>query len=357
MKATYNGWEIDGTPEEIAEVIGAGRQEQQHRAEPEEVEEPIRVAQSFPVRAQHTGKHKHWTSEDDALVLENYGSKGTKVIAKQIGRTMKAVRVRFALLSKKAPVVSKKAAPVKKQTGNSGEPWTAKEDAVLRQMYARGTDRKEVAIALGRTVGAVAVHAVKLGVHRAELSAKESRIRKGQGHEWTKEDDAVLKSEFERQKPHQGNAHVFNEYIAKRLGRTPKSVNVRRTLKGLVIWKRKGLAKKAVRETSTLASIPATTSTISTVYSQPFPVQKKDVSALEFKEAKVDAPLVESVLKHMIKMGTRLNYPNAGYLLGAETVQQFRDWMVEVIARSDKLSAHFGVANKFKTDGKEIWYG
>jgi hypothetical protein len=49
-------------------------------------------------------------------------------------------------------------------TRNSGKPWTAEDDATLRELAGENTPTRVIGLKLGRTASAVYSHASKLGV-------------------------------------------------------------------------------------------------------------------------------------------------------------------------------------------------
>ncbi len=130
-----------------------------------------------------------WSPREDAYLRRNYGKVSADELAKRLGRTMCAIRLRAQLVG----------------IAERHPRWTPKEDQVLRTSY--GKVRPAIlAGTLGRPVGSVHNRAHDLGL---------TRHRTYSWRAWTPEEDRVLRDNYGNRLPRQ---------IAKMLGRTRSSV-------------------------------------------------------------------------------------------------------------------------------------
>lgn len=72
----------------------------------------------------------------------------------------------------------------------------------------------------------------------------------------------------------------------------------------------------------------------------------------------VDQVIVESVIKNTIRRNAEMTYLNTGYAFGIDSVRDWMDFIGDFMARSGRISEYFNVPNKFvKTSNHGIKYG
>lgn len=93
-----------------------------------------------------------WSDWDDAQLTRTYGTISAATIAANLSRAVTSIYARAQILG-----LSEAAAP----------PWDEWEDAQLAAGYARGVPAQQLAVMIGRTLGATATRACNLGMRHA----------------------------------------------------------------------------------------------------------------------------------------------------------------------------------------------
>ena len=121
---------------------------------------------------------KRWTPEEDAIIAERYPIGSWRGAAKHlVGRTQHAIQRRASILGIRL------AGPTIRTNS-----WTEKEDRAIRECYPNGGAPKAAMSLSGRTPGAIACRASRLGVrtlHRGDARPL-----------WTREDDELLRQHY-----------------------------------------------------------------------------------------------------------------------------------------------------------------
>lgn len=174
MKATNNeGWEFEGTAEEILQVLG--QKQQQTVTKQKQVFLPQR-----PVTVKKSNKAPNWTPEEDERLRKLYFSMTSFAVAKAMGRTWNAVMKRAQILGlrKIAPrQPSKKVGHItyvgkSAKRPNQFKVWTQQEDAQLLALAAQGMSWSTIGKQMGRSKWSVKSRLVELrrrGVVKAEV--------------------------------------------------------------------------------------------------------------------------------------------------------------------------------------------
>lgn len=166
MKATINGIEVEGTPEELAEfIVGQGAVQRKVT----NTNATVVMRSSIPVSSRRRGPRQKWTAQENAYVLENYDRLGYKRIAKELGRGDGAVRVHMSLLRQVSS--SRRRSSSRKVFPRGAREWTSEEIAVMQQQKpALLKDRKTrtktlriLAKQFNRTKKAVTIRANMMG--------------------------------------------------------------------------------------------------------------------------------------------------------------------------------------------------
>jgi hypothetical protein len=141
---------------------------------------------------------RRYSSADDALLRDRWAASDVGALAQRLGRSPDALRVHAEALGLHRPRRRRR--------------WSAAEDATVRDGYTGGqTCRRIAAMLPGRTPGAVAARARKLGLSTYARA-------------WTAQEDARLRTLAARCSPTD---------IARSLGRTPEAVRLRGRLLAL----------------------------------------------------------------------------------------------------------------------------
>jgi Zn-dependent peptidase ImmA (M78 family) len=136
-----------------------------------------------------------WSDDEIALIKKLYAEKPTKELAKQLGRSLPAVRYRAHMLG------------LKRKIQYEGR-WTPEDIALLKELYPE-CPLGEIAKRLGRTVNAVANRAHQLGIKRKSYLDKL----------WTAEELQLLSQLYP--------THEGIQNIAERIGRSPAMVRAK----------------------------------------------------------------------------------------------------------------------------------
>ena len=133
-----------------------------------------------------------WSDDDIELLKKFYAEKPTEELAKQLGRSLPAVRYRAYRLG------------LKRKIQYEGR-WTPEDIALLKELYPE-CPIPEIAKKLGRTVNAVKNRAHQLGIKRKNYLDEF----------WTAEELQLLRQLYP--------AHEDIKDIAERIGRSPAMV-------------------------------------------------------------------------------------------------------------------------------------
>jgi predicted transcriptional regulator len=142
-----------------------------------------------------------WSDDEIELVKKLYAEKPTKELAKQLGRTLAAVKHRAHVLGLKRKI-------------RYEAHWTPEDIAVLKELYPT-CPIGEIAKKLGRTVTAVRSRAIQLGIKRKSYLEKV----------WTAEELQLLRELYP--------THEDIQDIAERIGRSPSAVRGKANYLGL----------------------------------------------------------------------------------------------------------------------------
>lgn len=174
---------IDGSPEEIREVLGnlqahsaivideAPSLSPVHRKHAENLmkaaEHTRHFTKKFPSRISYRGgmRHKEWTKEDDKFLLENYKTMSKGKLAKMLDRTKKAVFSRKTILNGQTPKSFKK----------YGREWSDEEVEFLRSNVGK-ISLKEMEKKLHRSYVMISIKLKKLGIPQRKV---KTAARKG----------------------------------------------------------------------------------------------------------------------------------------------------------------------------------
>jgi len=136
-----------------------------------------------------------WSDDEIQLLKKQYAEKPTEELAKQLGRSLPAVRYRAHMLG------------LKRKIQYEGR-WTPEDMALLKELYPECTVG-EIAKRLGRTVNTVANRAHQLGIKRKSWCDKL----------WTAEELQLLRELYP--------THEDIQDIAERIGRSPAMVRAK----------------------------------------------------------------------------------------------------------------------------------
>lgn len=188
MKATIQGIQVEGTPEELAEFI---------RANPTS---PRALSVVQPVKRKYT-KHTY--------------------------------------ISVPVPMTGMRTRKIRKG-GMRFKPWTAQEDQFMRENYAV-IGGKKCAKALRRTIGAIKVHACNLGIKSGKHLRLEKRKHKVFSHgmrAWSEEELAELKLLRPQLESDRATRRQTLKDFAQRHNRTVKGVTVRANTAGYSLYRK-----------------------------------------------------------------------------------------------------------------------
>lgn len=104
MKALMNGIEIEGTPKEIAELV-FGKQVFHPLQEAFKNDSKRKKVHKRPKSKSKPNLNKPYTSMEDALIKDKYPVMDTRKLAKLLGRSYGAVRMRAGKLNVYKPEV------------------------------------------------------------------------------------------------------------------------------------------------------------------------------------------------------------------------------------------------------------
>jgi hypothetical protein len=83
-----------------------------------------------------------------------------------------------------------------------------------------------------------------------------------------------------------------------------------------------------------------------------FQAKKRVTEMPKLRSAKVAQELIESVLQHVANTKGTLRLAPDGQMFGFEYVKEWQDFCIELLQISPALSAHFGIQNKWKLEGR-----
>lgn len=154
---------------------------------------------------------RRWEETEEEFIRSHWGQSSDRDMAEALSRTEVAVTSRRAALrllrSEKGP------------KDGSMRPWSQQDDASIREMFAADCSDEDMAIALGRTIGAVAQRRSSLRLLRHGLPERLG------GNGWTDEQDMVLSYLFRQGKK--------DEQIGKAMDKTAAAIKDRRQTLGL----------------------------------------------------------------------------------------------------------------------------
>ena len=155
-----------------------------------------------------------WTGDEDAFIEARWGSWTDREIARALGRTEVGVTSRRGALRF-----------LRAQTGDKGEGtrhWAQEEDEMLSRLFEAGEGDREIAVTLGRTMGAVAQRRSALGLRRIDQPPDLVAVSA-----WAADDDDALGWMFR---------HGWSdERIGESMERTATAVKDRR--QSLSLWR------------------------------------------------------------------------------------------------------------------------
>jgi len=114
-----------------------------------------------------------WTEEEKSLLRRIYGTMSVAEVAERVGRSVSAVARRAGMFG---------------LTKNFGSPWSAEEDSLLTRLHAEGKGYAEIGRQLERTATSVGTRAAKLGL----TVTQPMRVR------WSAREQAVLRELYGR---------------------------------------------------------------------------------------------------------------------------------------------------------------
>jgi hypothetical protein len=173
MKATINGIEVEGTPEELAEFIVGQPAQPVQRQSAMPVSDTIVQHAHRRARVKRRRKRTVWTAKENAYLMANYDRLGYKRIAKELGRGQGAVRVHMSGLRKHAPQHQSSPSKPRKHMLKGARDWTPEEIQVMQQSKdalmlqgrkVRKRTLKALAKQFNRTKKAVTLRANMLGL-------------------------------------------------------------------------------------------------------------------------------------------------------------------------------------------------
>ena len=174
MKATKNGLEVEGTPQEIKELFFAP-QETPKVTVACNLSEPRKYNTRKIVAAKKYAKSSHriWTKKEDDIRLKMYKlGNSTKQIVRKIKketgitRSAGSVNSRNWEVKRKIPaetIVVTKKTRIRGRTQSSGKTWTDKEDKILVKLRREKKSSKQIGRAIKKETGRIRTQSAILG--------------------------------------------------------------------------------------------------------------------------------------------------------------------------------------------------
>jgi len=154
MKANINGIEVEGTPQEMSELLG------RKQSEPKTEEPTQKKAYRKTKKKTYNKKnksHQPWTSAERKELMSMYNT-GVRVpkIAKHFNRSKAAIRTQVSWI-RQGKISVGQTPTVKSGSGHHGQVWTSTEDQTLMKELRNGNTQKRIGALLGRTHESVKV--------------------------------------------------------------------------------------------------------------------------------------------------------------------------------------------------------
>lgn len=144
----------------------------------EKVEESGREA-FIPASRENT--HRIWTDEEDQYLRDAW-SAGVTVddMRRKLKRTLRSVKCRLVFLGVADYTILERRYQPPKGCEHSGLPWYQEEEDAVRALYGAGIHPGEIARNLRRTLRAVALHMLSMGlISEAQKDALLAQVQEG----------------------------------------------------------------------------------------------------------------------------------------------------------------------------------
>ena len=294
MKANVKGFDVEGTPEEVARLIESVQAQKEFLREkpmslatmrPTVISMPKSTVSNVPVPTIPIKKKmvlvkRKWSKEQDDFIKEHMGNMTVVEIAKHLGRSLKSVWVRRSLARRGFKLYPS-------------------------QMVSRNVTK-------GRRT--------------------TRRFRR-----WTPEEDELIKKEVASlgKNPTWKQVTKMQRRLVKRLKRSKGAVMMRRMTLGLTFFsKQSSKSLKEPKETSFQ-----------------FP---------DLKYATVDKKIVRQVLEQVARSKGALQYKDATYVLGIASIGLWRSFLHEVLLHGEEILGALGLSSHhghFKVENDVLKFG